>query len=468
MALPGKIIEEIRNGLVSAFPDEEKLLEMLRFDLDIQKSQVPYGSSYESTVFNLVDKFESDGQIIKLIQKAYNRNSGNPNLRILSQKIPQISLLEILYPLEKKNFKLMLEVYYRCCPADDLNDWKPESLKEILDYLKDRQPEEASENLIIKFVDALLKEKDIPRQAVEDLKEWRRKNVKFLSELVRKIRQKLQHKKQPNTPTFILIVLEPSLQQHYDKRYSVKAWFIRDGKNAIFDEHPDYPPPEVYQNLDVQERNRFFWEEIPNLIKHLLSQINLSDSSTQPTIELFLPYELLQESIHTFAIEEDELLVPIGGQYQVVFRSCKRVAKEYKHRNLWVQKWKSSQGCNKFCHDALVLGDCDWKKLLYILDQNSAIGLKLSKLPSEEIFKVINRTGIPVALWLTQESPEKMFQTDFDKFLQCCSVPELPEKIKQKRLEAFSEGENQIGNYLSLLWENPYIVPPEALPYTTP
>lgn len=102
------------------------------------------------------------------------------------------------------------------------------------------------------------------------------------------------------------------------------------------------------------------------------------------------------------------------------------------------------------------------------------IGLKLLHLPSKDILKAIDATGTPIALWLrrdleslnTKHGENSNINQEFDKVLDS-SIRDLSNKIKNTRSFALRD-KDHIGNHISLLLDNPYILPPEALPYTQP
>lgn len=85
--------------------------------------------------------------------------------------------------------------------------------------------------------------------------------------------------------------------------------------------------------------------------------------------------------------------------------------------------------------------------------------MKLLHIPSKDILKVIDATGTPIALWLRQDLENSSLQLDFEEILKCSLIRELPDKIKKTRSDGF-RNESHIGNHISLLLDNPYILPP--------
>ncbi|NEQ62199.1 MAG: hypothetical protein F6K53_34265 [Moorea sp. SIO4A1] len=116
------------------------------------------------------------------------------------------------------------------------------------------------------------------------------------------------------------------------------------------------------------------------------------------------------------------------------------------------------------CNGFVSGDDQDLDRLFVQLSQQNVIGLKLLKAPPTigkgSVFAVILKAAIPVALWLRQNL-SKNCQEQVDGLINCCCIHELPEAVKKKRLEDLPmPPDTHIGHHLSLLWEDPYRVPP--------
>ncbi len=81
MGLEGHQKKEIIEALKSTFPNRNELVMMLSLELDMGESEVPDDSSYNFVVFKLIERFESQDRIAKLIEGACRANPGNPNLQ---------------------------------------------------------------------------------------------------------------------------------------------------------------------------------------------------------------------------------------------------------------------------------------------------------------------------------------------------------------------------------------------------
>lgn len=169
--------------------------------------------------------------------------------------------------------------------------------------------------------------------------------------------------------------------------------------------------------------------------------------------------------------ERDKISSPIGYEYKVIVRSCERLEK-YRKKNDWKYKWDTF--IDSSCSECFISGDFhSGDKLYFNLLEKKAIAVRFNQSPSPEIFpKILNaiyKSAIPVALWIRQELQDLNIQAEIDDLLGCSTI-ELPEKVKDKRLQASSHTDKQthIGHHISLLWENPYILPPKKFEYTTP
>ncbi|MDJ0595917.1 MAG: effector-associated domain EAD1-containing protein [Pleurocapsa sp. MO_226.B13] len=184
MSLPGIIIKEIQDALVSAFPVEDKLIEMLSLNLNIKSATYPNGEDYENRVFKVLEKLDSQERIIELINAAYQANDGNYMLQQLHKQIPKISLLNIIYPFEKeeKYFQPMKQSYFDCC-LKNFSDWEHETVKEILDNLDNPHQEQADQSPMAKFVAELLNLQIFPDIISDKLEKWGQENNDNFAEI---------------------------------------------------------------------------------------------------------------------------------------------------------------------------------------------------------------------------------------------------------------------------------------------
>ncbi|MGB8700215.1 MAG: hypothetical protein WCD18_12425 [Thermosynechococcaceae cyanobacterium] len=195
------------------------------------------------------------------------------------------------------------------------------------------------------------------------------------------------------------------------------------------------------------------------------------------TIELFLTFQHICEAVDLWELPNDE--EPIGIIHRVVVRSYERICNpDYENRlnEVWfnfrqsIDQWDDEVDIvDKF--EELRGLDKNWKKLPSQIRKAKKIGLKIfCSIPSqsdhEKIFKCICQSGLPVALWSRNEI---ITDADMESINNLISVNNLRdasvlfEKIRSWREDAFATedgSENNIGNHLGILFDNPERLPP--------
>ncbi len=456
--LDGYILEEIEAALLDAFPDSGKLERMLLYKFSVKLDEIALGDNYTEIVFNVVKDFKSRNKLAELIDKARQENDGNPKLQEVAKKINAFtSLIKILIPLEKNCINQMKQAYFACYPENYDQDLEhpTDTLKQILANLNDLPQGNAPESPIVQFVARFL-QAEIPEDAANNLQKWGKQNANnFLALLTQIQNDRVSIKEQEKLPTYLIILLDTS-KQHRNQRYFVSAWFIPDGRKDKF----DFRTGKGYKCLEIQEQEEdtFKLKEIPSVVEEFFKQINtkyMTDYSDLPIIMFFLPFKLLNEPVDSWRIGK----FPLGSLYDVVIRSCGRL-KNYGFRGVWIDKWQSlQQNTNTF-----ISHDC--QKLFSELKKIDTIGLK-SVLPlDEKIIEYLDNTATPVAIWLRDGYKNINSEAELDVLLESV-IARLPETVTQKRAEAVDIKEIHIGHHLSLLWEDPFLLPTQ-IQYTTP
>lgn len=78
--LSGNEFEDLQKALISAFPNQTALEQMVKFCLDRDLAEIAAGINLSETIFELIKWAETYGQLNKLITKAHQRNPQNPSL----------------------------------------------------------------------------------------------------------------------------------------------------------------------------------------------------------------------------------------------------------------------------------------------------------------------------------------------------------------------------------------------------
>jgi hypothetical protein len=387
----------------------------------------------------------------------------------LGQKIVKeqaiCKLKNILEPLEKKYFQ-QIQQSYSVCLSGNFSDWLPDNVESIFNqFIHER---EDSFQSIAFFVARLLIIHKFPHDINHELENWGRNHVDNFHQICQQTKQDIKQK-QDNIQRYLIILIEPSIQETDKSLYIVKSWVIEEDNLR-------------YKSLDItdQKKEKFSFKEMPSLLSYFIEQSIQELKNLPTTIEFFLPYELFSQPIDAFIPQEleeeddeEELLFPVGIKYQVSIRSYQRIKKLLKKKYpdekilLWQKKWETLHSKREeICCSCLTSAD-NLQEIVRELFSDDVIGVKSSQIPSKDILKAIDQTGTPIALWLRTESQNLDFMPEFEAFLQDCSITELPKRIKDKRLEAFRQ-EIHIGKHITLLWDNPNILPPHILPASLP
>jgi hypothetical protein len=369
------------------------------------------------------------------------------------------TLLDLLSPCEKEILSCLQKAYYACSPEDWHNS-APDTLAGILAELKTIQQGCSTHTPIERWVGYLSTNPQLPLSVYHPLNQWAEQNIQGFSELLQEIGNS-----PISTNAYLMVVVKASNQSsvsdpNNEDQYFVDAWFSKNNQDLDWvklssaDSFPETVAADQIREIlkacvDEISTKYFPWENL--------------------TVELFLPLVLLNEGIDKWTVDEDDEFgfpVPIGCHYQVFVRSSERLLPTYnRYRGCWQEKWKCLQqlGQQSVCN-AFVSGDSDDLRVLFVkLTPTNIIGVKLINAPKQvgkgSVFAVIIKAGIPVALWL-RESLSLNCQEQMDRLLGGC-IHKLPEAVKTSRLEAFSHPQDLlIGNHLSLLWEDPYHLPP--------
>ena len=163
----------------------------------------------------------------------------------------------------------------------------------------------------------------------------------------------------------------------------------------------------------------------------------------------------------------------LGGEYPFVVRTnLKSHPISYYYYDDWNEKWKQLMGVfESNTNDELKPVDCslsEWE-VIEALETIRAAILKNCNSVGDFFELISEETALPVALW----SRNPQFQDNLNDVLDCI-VKTLPDRIRQERYTAHkseiqqeqdtaheSQIKTMLGHHLSLVWEDPKIVPPD-------
>jgi hypothetical protein len=393
---------------------------------------------------------------LKAIEKKMQETEQELN-SLRQSEITRHPLVQILSPNADSIITHIKKAYQACCPEGFSQ--QPDTVEGILEILQDIR-DNAQFAPIERFVGHLVVDSNVPQHLVNTLQEWGRENIQQFDKLLNDIKQVFSERSQISE-SYLLVKIKASGKKSKSNQFQLSAWLIPDVKNYQPEMEQGYKQLYVSDSLD----DTFTLDELPEILNSLLDQ-----SDDYPlrnlTLEFFLPYELLSHPVDRWIKEEYGYPESIGKKYRVSVRAYERLDKKYRSKNefLWRKKWqKVKQVCK--CRETFVFSqNHNLETLRNLLDE--AVGLLLTKFPEstkkDSIFSVLLITATPVAICLRQEL--KTVETQDENlidFLECC-ILELPESVRKKRLDASQDKDDHIGHHLSLVWEDPERLTPDA------
>lgn len=468
MDLNGGERRKLREAIISAYPSDIKLKMMVSDELEENLNAISGGENLEEIVFELINWAEAKGKLKLLIDAACQSNPGNPDLQAVRKKIHKQELQEILNQLKtEEEFKYIKKAYQYCAPGDWFSHRdRSDNLTEIIKQILEMSQGESSYTRLERFVAYLITEiedSEIDESVISDLERWAKENIKDFSILLEQIKKDLEQKdleqKYPINKSYLLIVIHSSKQSNL---YTVEAWIILDFHSDKKLNFIDYKP----LHLIDYEHKLLEINQIPNIIQKILNE-SANFHPKNLTIEIFLPFDILNYEVDRWQLDDDLNLgidSIIGQVYEVVIRSYERLVPTYNRRRMfWEQKWQEMEALKHIsAYDGFCLGNENLQSVISQLRSSEIIGLKVPQAPQTigkvSILAAILETAIPVALWLRKDLKNINSLSEIDNILNF-ELEKLPEVVKDKRSEA-QNPDTDIGYHISLLWENPYRLPP--------
>lgn len=240
------------------------------------------------------------------------------------------------------------------------------------------------------------------------------------------------------------------------KRYCVKFYLWVDGVIEYIKE-------------EINTKKTYTLSEIPAYIEDVIGE-NYPDPTL---VEIFVPLDILVSTKNLDWLEykdkDTKRAKRLGMVYKVVLRSVDR-QREPKFKiyySKWMAKWRYLCQClpmekipfqEKLNPTFLEKLDRSWptneKKVVGTVTQMPVKNLK-------EIVQALMRAGVPIIVWLKKEFQDE----EINQLWQACNqqLLLLVEAVHTLRTsDDACDDQTHIGNYLTLIWENPYRILPEA------
>lgn len=295
-------------------------------------------------------------------------------------------------------------------------------------------------------------------------------NWNELLECVRNHQEQQTQNAQPVIMVLIEYSHEASIQEQNSDCYRLKAWLIQD-MNQYIEQQQGYSSIELSGAIkgETYLLNDLVKEAHP-LITEFLTK-GSQELVNDPEIHIFLPLKLMNQEVDRWLLNDPwgrpKLL---GHDYKVVLRFADRASGSYRQRPRWRRKWEQHQSSlQRVAFEMFTSGnDNDLDELSSVLDEleDNVVGLQLTQAPSQverdDVFGVLLQSALPLAIWGRRSLLNSTNKAELDRILQDCRLEQLPDTVKQERCQARNQEEGcHIGYHLSLLWDNPYLLPPK-------
>lgn len=214
--------------------------------------------------------------------------------------------------------------------------------------------------------------------------------------------------------------------------------------------NPNRPP------LPIVHHETLVLRDLPSLIRKQI-RANFQREPT-PTIHLFVPRTLFSQGVEMLPSSRRAVL---GSEYPCVLRTnLKTHPIDYYYYEDWHRKWAHlATDWETATATVFTSLDCqqEEKAIFTALESMSAAVLKNCEAVDQLFDLISEEVALPVALW----SRDAQFQDNLSDILDCI-VKTLPRRIHQERVSAHeSTNPATLGHHLSLVWEDPRVVPPD-------
>jgi vWA-MoxR associated protein C-terminal domain/Trypsin-like peptidase domain/vWA-MoxR associated protein middle region (VMAP-M) 1 len=330
----------------------------------------------------------------------------------------------------------------QCHPNRTGNDWQAQ-LIEMLDL-----PPNAgwdAEGRLVQFVMQLVRMDEMPVAVYDRLKQWVEQRSLDFAALLERITREMKDKPFRSSYHFnhTMVIVDPVETSEHQVRVSL--WKISDCEN-----HNPYNAEKIIleHEITLDQLPQFIWERMGDTF-----------GTKKPIIHYFVPRS-------SFCC--DTAITPIGRRkrglgcdYPFVIRTnLKTCPTGRRYRDNWCEKWESIQTVlNQPMKEVVRSVNCALPEdeiIEEMMDVNAAI-LQDCRDVGDLFDLIADDTALPVALW----SREPLFQERLADMLDC-DVNALRDRIRQERDMAHKlKSADSFGNHLSLVWEDPKIVPPD-------
>lgn len=377
------------------------------------------------------------------------------------------SLISLLEP-DFEAFKNHIEIaYQKSLPQVSIGNF-PNSITEIVRSLDAREDNSKDDySCLEKFVGYLLlslEDSELKVELCQSLKNWLdnySRNYQDLLNLLKQKQETEQISSKSKEPCLLLAVFNDN------NSYTVQGWLIENIKSYNPLEGAGcYPLTNESNKITTDPKLSNLRETINLFIGECISH---SLQSIQK-IQFFLPPELILnnlEVLYSLILHPERYYKQtINAEYEMSIRLAPRLRGAGKDL---IVKWFSkgrflSRQQKRPAVNVLKNQNCSVPKELFNeLNSSEIVAVRLNKVIQksklEWVIAAFLQTGIPLALWMRKEIEGRNCCQDLEEICQKSVLEQLSEEIKNK-----SNKTPDTGSCLSLLWDDPTLVPPEYAP----
>ncbi len=333
-----------------------------------------------------------------------------------------------------------------CNPNGSDRPW----LEQLKDLSSDRAPVSGweTEGRLVHFAMMLAWKTDTPPHTYTAIKTWieQQRCLEFSTLLDRITLQMKQQKISSSSECQHLMVDVEPIETSTDE-LRVSLWAIPDRETY----NPNNPPKALVAETVLSR------QDLPAFLRGQIRQ--KLRKKPIPTIHLFVPRSLFDCDFEM--VPSNRIGAVLGSEYPFVIRTnLKSHPIGYYYYDDWIEKWEQLENAfdNQLCHEVKAI-DCSLPEteLIQELKNLYAAVLQWSNAVGELFDLVAEETALPVAIWCRESAMQDQLTGVLD-----CIVKQLPDRVRQERDAAFkSNVKSLLGQHLSLVWEDPKIVPPD-------
>jgi hypothetical protein len=466
----GTQVEIFRDEVLFCYPFQSDLEQLLSTKMDMHLVSRARGDNYETIVHNLVIDLRSK-RILDDFIKAFLQD--RPKSTLLFQLWDNI--------LASVGETIFYSVYEKVLP-DGAEDWQ-ETSKNRLEILEKLDRFRKLDMFLSNLINCQNINISIPD---------------YLRKLIRTPEPEIQKTNElSKLEAYLLIFIDKSSE--HDKPFLLKSWLLEnDDSDAKIPINQDIGAfyrsklPQYQALLDGDDNYTGIFcrfDDIENIVDQVIQEAEdklwLKDYNLK--IEIFLTPDLLNKEVEWWSMttNDDGDKVCLGTKYTVRMRLSNRLRPRNLKSNLpqWRDNWKK---LHEFYQDKSIqeifelYENCDcsnWEAYLKDftskIDYQQKFGLRLNYESSEtkllDLFKAIWSAAIPIVCWTRLNPQSSLYQeVNTDNSINAQKLCDLCEHVKKIRYQAYdpttkSKNPNHVGAHLSVLWENPYRLPPDAL-----